>query len=409
MKILKVLKEKSGVSLVILIIITALVGITAVGVTAFLSQNLALSSVEEERARALYLAEMGVADSFWELKYSEKLYSPPSQAYGQIDLQTVNFGDGTSGTYTVPEPDDSIVSIGTYRGITRRIKVGIENTTTNYALLAASAQDLTFEQDCQVVGNCFVNGSVTVTTPTNIDTLKMTLYLPSGEDATYWRGGTFPFTTVDPAPTLPNLDLTYYVTLLNLAASRPPGNVTWNSDRILPDTVLINGNLTISNNRNITTAGGSSLVVVDGQVSMGNNVSIADSIQFIAQSQINCGVGTTVGSTTGRSGNLLFSRTNQIRLRNNVIVNGSLISNQAFRIDRWAVVNGFVYVGTTTNIIRDTAINGCLWGHSFTSQSINRSAGIIWNAGYIPSPLPPGVSSIGSSSISFVENSWKEL
>ena len=67
------LKKEKGISLLILIIIIALVGITAVGLTTFLSQNIALSLVEKDRARALYLAEMGVADSFWELKYSEKL------------------------------------------------------------------------------------------------------------------------------------------------------------------------------------------------------------------------------------------------------------------------------------------------------------------------------------------------
>lgn len=403
------LKGERGISLVILIIIITLVGITALGVTALLSQNLALSSAEDDRARALNLAEMGVADSFWELKYSQKLYGLPSQPYGQIDPQTVSFGDGTSGSYAVSQPTDSIVSTGTYKGITRRIKVGIENTIANYALFAASALDLTFARDCQLIGNCFVNGNVTVTTPTNIDTLQMTLYLPSGKRATYAGGRAFPSTTINPVPTLPNLDITYYVNLLNLANSKPPGNVTWSSNRVLPDTVWINGNLTISNNRIITTDGGPSLVVVDGQITGGTNVNIADSIQFIAQSQIYFNTGTTVGSTVGRSGNLLFSRTNQVRLGSNSLVNGSVISNQAFEIDRYAVVNGFVYVGTTSNIIRDTAINGCLWGYSFTSQTINRAASIIWNASYIPSHLPPGVSNIGSSSVSFVQNSWKEL
>ncbi len=409
MKNLKALKEKRGVSLLILIIIIALVGITAVGVTTFLSQNIALSSVEKDRARALYLAEMGVADSFWELKYSGKLYGLPSQPYGQIDAQTVNFGNGTSGTYVVPEPDDSIVSSGTYKGITRQVKVGIENLATSYAFFAASSNDFTFAKNCQVVGNCFINGSVEVKTPTNIDTLQMTLYLPSGETATYSGGASFPFTTKDPTPTLPDLDLTHYNNLLSLAASQPSGDSTWNSDRVLPDTILIDGDLTIKKNKNITTAGSSSLVAVNGTITIGKNVNIADSIQFIAKWGIYCAANITVGSTTGRSGNILFTKRDNLKLGNNNTVNGSVLSNKALQINQGSEVNGFVYAGTQSTVAKNVTINGSFWGHRFTDDKIKQGSSIIWNSGYIPSPLPPGVSSIESSSISFVQNSWQEL
>jgi len=365
--------------------------------------------MEKDRARALYLTEMGVADSFWELKYSEKLYGAPSQPYGQIDAQTVDFGDGTSGTYTVPEPYDSIVSTGTYKGITRQVKVGIENLAINYALFAASSNDFTFSKNCQVVGSCFVNGSVTVKTPTNIDTTQMTLYLPCGETAAYQGGGAFPFTTVDSAPTLADLDLTYYDNLLGLAASQPSGDSTWNSDRVLPDTVLINGDLTIKKNKSITTAGGSSLVAVNGTITIGKNVNIADSVQFIAKWGIYCAANITVGSTTGRSGNILFTKRDNLKLGNNNTVNGSVLSNKVLQINQGSEVNGFVYAGTQSTIGKNATINGCFWGHSFTDDKIKQGSGIIWNSGYIPSPLPPGVSSIGSFSISFVQNSWQEL
>jgi len=394
---------------VILTLMIVLVGITAVGVTAFLLQNIALSSMEKDRARALYLAEMGVADSFWELKYSEKLYGAPSQPYGQIDAQTVSFGDGTSGTYTVPEPDDSIVSTGIYKGIVRRVKVGIGNFAINYTFFAASSNDFTFSKNCQVVGSCFVNGSVEVKTPTNIDTLQMTLYLPCGETAAYQGGGAFPFTAVDPAPTLADLDLTYYDNLLNLAASQPSGDSTWNSDRVLPDTVLIDGDLTIKKNKSITTASSSSLVAVNGTITIEKNVNIADSIQFIAKWGIYCAANITVGSTTGRSGNLLFTKRDTLNLGNNNTVNGSVLSNEALQINQGSEVNGFVYAGTESTIGKNATVNGCFWGHSFTDDKINQGSSIIWNSGYIPSPLPPGVSTIGSFSISFVQNSWQEL
>jgi len=409
MRTFEVFTAEKGITLVLLIIIVILVGISAVGLVAFLSQNIALSAAEKDRARALYLAEMGVADSFWELKYSEKLYGSPSQPYGQIDLQTVNFGDGTSGTYSVPEPDDSIVSTGTYRGITRQVKVGIDYDVTNYAFFAASASDFTFDKNCQVTGNCFINGSVTVKTPTNMDTLQMTLYLPTGESATYSGGSPFPYTTVDPAPTLSDLDLTYYDDLLNLAASQPAGDSTWSSDRSLPDTVLINGDLEIKKNKNITTAGDSTLVVVNGSITVGKNVDIGDNVRFIAQSDIDFNQGITVGTTTGRSGNLLFVKQGELKLGKNNTINGSVISNQKLKVKQGTEVNGFVYAGTETNMERNATINGCLWGHSFKNQKIQLGSSILWNSGYIPASLPPGVSSIGSSSVSFVQNSWREL
>ena len=65
------IKNQQGISLLVLIIMIVLVGIIALGITAFLIQNIALSLIEKDRARALYLAEAGLSDSFWELKIKE--------------------------------------------------------------------------------------------------------------------------------------------------------------------------------------------------------------------------------------------------------------------------------------------------------------------------------------------------
>lgn len=409
MTYLGALEGEEGISLVILTIMIVLIGITAVGVVVFLGQNIALSSMERDRTRALCLAEMGMADSFWELRYSEKLYGAPSQPYGEIDAQTVSFGDGTSGTYAVSEPDDSIVSTGVYNGITRQVKVGIENLTDIYAFFAASPGDFTFNKNCQVVGNCFVNGSVTVRTPTNIDTLEITLYLPPGETATYQGGGAFPFTTVDPAPSLSGLNLTYYDSLLSSAASQPSGDSVWSSDRVLPDVVLIDGDLNMRKNISISTAGSFSLVVANGQITIGKNVNIADSIQFIAKLGVNCNANVRVGSTTGRSGNSLFTRSGLLKLGKNNVVNGSLLSNKAVQINQGSEMNGLVYGGTESTVQKNVTISGCFWGHGFSNDRINDGCRVIWKPEYVPSPLPPGVSGMGSSSISFVQNSWREL
>jgi acetyltransferase-like isoleucine patch superfamily enzyme len=406
------LKNQEGISLIILLIMVVFVGIMMVGIQAFLGENMRLSVAESQRARVLYLAEAGMSDSYWELKYSQKLYGLSSQPYGQIDQQTVDFGDGTSGTYSVPAPTDSVVATGAYKGISRRLKVGITNVTTRYSFFAASNNNFTFPRSAYVSGNVYVNGNVTVTTPTNIDTNQMDLYLPSGKSATYSGGVSFPYTTINPAPTLSTLNTVHYDSLLTRAATFPSGNQTWGNTTV-PETVWVHGNLTIQANRTISTAGSYSVIVVTGSVSTGQSVNFANNIQIIANSTITLGTSNGVGTTTGLSGNLLFIKTSQISIGQTNTINGSIVSNNNLVILSSAVLNGFIYVknnsdirGTVTSAV---TINGCIWGNSYTSNTMGKGVRINWNSGYIPSTLPPGVSSIDTRVFSLVSNSWKEL
>jgi hypothetical protein len=402
------LKKQKGISLVILIIMVVFVGIMVAGIHAFLAENIRLSDVEKQRARALYLAEMGISDSFWELKYSEKLYGLPSQPYGQIDQQTVNFFDGSSGTYEVPEPTDSILSTGVYQDITRILKVGIGYSTSHYTFFAGSVNDFTFAKNSEVTGSVFLNSSLTVTTPTNIDTCQMTLYLPSGETAQYSSGNPFPYTTLNDPPSFPGLDTSYYDSLLNQCSTMPIGDSTWN-DRSLPDTVWINGNLTINMNKTISASGSSSIVVVTGSVIINKNVRFGDSIQLITQNGITCDKNIRVGTTTGQSGNLFFTKTNSIEIGQNNIFNGSLVSNNNLTVQQQATLNGFVYVKNSANIKMNLTTNGCFWGYTFAGNTTNDNFSVIWNSNYIPDPLPPGVGSVGSTILELVQNSWREL
>lgn len=401
-------KKQKGISLILLMMMVVFVGIMVVGIQAFLAENIRLSSVEKDRARALYLAEAGLSDSYWELKYSEKLYGLPSQPYGQIDEQTVNFYDGTSGTYSVPEPSDSIVSTGTYKDVVRRLKVGINYTSIRYCFFSGSTNDFTFPRNVAVVGSVFVNGSVTVTTPTNIDTNQMKLYLPPGESANYSGGGDFPYTTIDPAPSLPDLNTSYYDNLLSIAATYPAGDSNW-GNRSLPETVWINGNLTVQQNKTISISGSYSIVVVTGGVNAGRNVKFSDDIEIIANNGITLGQNNEVGTTTGLSGNILFTKSSEITLGQGNTVNGSIVSNNNLEITKLSTINGFVYVKNSSDIKMDVTINGCIWGNNYTSNTVEQLVAINWNPNYIPSPLPEGVSDIESTIFALVSNSWREL
>jgi hypothetical protein len=359
----------------------------------------------------LYLAEMGISDSFWELKYSEKLYGPPAQPYGQIDQQTVNFFGGTSGTYEVPEPTDSIVSTGIYGDITRILKVGINySTSSQYVFFAGGLNDFTFDRNTELVGDAFVNGSVTVTTPSDIDTSQMTLYLPSGESASYSSGGGFPYTTINPAPTLPDLSTSYYDNLISLAQSQPPGNLWVWFDVAIGDTVLINGDVVLAWNVDVTTTGTSSLMVVTGNLYAFWNVTFSDSIQLIVNGVVSFNQNCSIGTTTGGSGNLLYSNSQYVSLGQGNTVNGAIVSNNNLVINRSCTINGLIYVKNQASVDRNTSINGCIWSNNFASNRTGRNLILNWNPDYLPSPLPPGVSQPGSAgTFTLVQNSWKEL
>ena len=402
------LKKQKGISLVILIIMVVFVGIMVAGIHAFLAENIRLSDVEKQRARALYLAEMGISDSFWELKYLEKLYGLPTQPYGQIDRQTVNFYDGSSGTYEVSEPTDSIVSTGVYQDITRILKVGIGYSTTHYTFFTGSANDFIFAKNSKVTGDVFVNGSVTVVTPTQIDTNQMALYLPSGESAEYDNHDPFPYTTLNEPPSFPGLNTSYYDNLISQCSNMLPGDSIWD-DRSLPDTVCINGNLTINKNKTISTAGSSSIVVITGSVTINMNVQLTDSIQLISQNGITCDKNITVGTTTGQSGNLFFSKTSSVEIGQSNVFNGSVVSNNNLTLQQQAIINGFVYAKNNIDIKIQLTTNGCFWGYAFAGNTTEDKFKTIWNASYIPDPLPPGVENIGSITLELVQNSWREL
>jgi hypothetical protein len=413
--VLGTIKNQQGISLLVLVIMVVLVGIAAVGITAFLIQSIALSLSEKDRARSLYLAEAGLADSFWELLNSRKLYGPPSQPFGQIDQQTINFFDGTNGAYLVPQPNDSIVSTGTYNSIVRKVRVKLSLSPKDYVLFSGEKGDFRFAQRCQVEGNVFVNGNVRVRLPSNIDTTKMKLYLPKGNSAQYENGRYFPYISLEPPPFLPALDTYYYDSLLVFAQKFPRRDTTWNGSIFLPGSAyFINGNLTIRSRASISCAGSSCTIVVTGRIRMIGNqlILVGNNIRFISGEEISLqGNNITVGLTTGRSGNLLYSN-KVITIYNTNLINGSVVSPQIVSIGDRAIVNGFIYAGNTAQVGQQVSLNGAIWAGNFSDEITVGTTGsrvnFIWRGDYLPSPLPRGIAEV-KPNVKLLANSWKEI
>ena len=412
-------KNQNGISLLMLTILIVLVGIIAIGITVFLIQNLALSLTEKDRARALYLTEAGLADSFWELKNNEKLYGLSDQPFGQIDQQSVVLFDGTTGTYEVNKPTDSIVSIGAYKGIVRKVRAKIILVPKDYVLFSGEKRDFRFARSCQVEGNVFVNGNVTVGRPSNIDTTKMKLYLPKGNTAEYESGSGFPYISLESPPTLPPLNSYYYDSLLGVAGMQQPRDILWQQSQLLdPGVIFINGNLTIRvNNAPISISSlGATIVVVTGKVTMiskkNRSILIGDNAEFVAKGEIELQTSEIkIGLSTGRSGNLLYSNS-MVVINDKNLINGGVVSPEMLTIGNQATVNGFIYAGNIAQVRRRVIINGAVWAGNFSDGTILGTTGnrvdFIWRGDYIPSPLPRGIAEI-QPSVELVANSWKEI
>ncbi|MCD6379340.1 hypothetical protein J7M07_02690, partial [bacterium] len=199
--------DENGIALISLIILIALFGLLAAGVVGMLVQDSASHVVELNRARAFYLAEAGLNDSFWEIKYEEKLYGPPSEAYGVISERDVSFEGGITGTYRAVDSTGVIESSGSAGGVERDLRQSYNSAGKSYVLYRyGAAGPLNVLMHAQITGNVFNNGSVVVNNPASIDSNSVDLYLPSGESANYSGGQFFPFETISPIPDQPILN-----------------------------------------------------------------------------------------------------------------------------------------------------------------------------------------------------------
>ncbi len=407
---LVVLKRRDGVALVTLVTLIVLFGFLAVAVGTLLNQNSASTVVEISSLRALYLAEAGLNDSFWELKYGSKLYGQMSIPPGRIEPRDISFPDGSSGSYHVPEPVTEIVATGLSGGVTRRVRVAIISNTLDFALYSEDSRDVTFKRDVEVTGDVFINGNLTVDTPTDIDTNSVTVHLEEGNEAHYSNGSIFPYVTMSAPPNPPSLNTAWYDSLLIEASSLPYSDEFWGNHTV-QDTTLINGSLIVANKATIGRSGGPAVVVVTGAVLLGNKVNVEDSISFIAGSGIAMVNRVVIGETIGASGNICFTKSGIIAVALQCVVNGSVISNGDVSVMRTSEVNGLVYaVNSYQQIIRGGVVRGALWVGRFSSDDLIRRSKIIYSPQYLPSVMPPGVTPpAGTVSIARAANSWREV
>ncbi|MCD6380012.1 hypothetical protein J7M07_06180, partial [bacterium] len=259
-------------------------------------------------------------------------------------------------------------------------------------------------------GNVFNNGSVVVNNPASIDSNSVDSCLPSGESANYSGGQLFPYETISPIPDQPILNTSFYDSLITKAASAAHADITWGTMQ-LTDTIYINGNLVIKKNNNITTSGTTSLVAVNGSVAVGQGVSISNGITIIARLGINISSpNVAIGVTTGRSGNLLFSRDGVIDIGQNALVNGVVLANFRCVVRKKSKVCGLVFAGNRVTVNEQSEISGVLWTNEILNGNIGKQAKIFEYQQYLPQELPRGVScNWNTSPVKFTDNGFREI
>ncbi len=415
--------NNKGVALITLVLAIVIFGTLALAVQKLVSQNAESGVVDTDMARALYLAEAGICDAFWEMKHSEKLYGGPTQPLGTISARTVAFESGIQGVYQAVGDSGLIIASGVINGISRRLMQRIDpQQDAGYAVFVGHGDGLSLKNSDEVTGRVFVNGDVVANNSANIDTNSVEFYLPYGCSASFSGGKLLPYTIVDPVPDPPSLDTSWFESFILQAASCAGGDESW-GDREIEGTVLINGDLEITEGSEITNIDANSIIVVYGSVTVRGGSTIADSIAMIAKGDIELSSmsghghghgnmhGITVGSTTGRSGNILFAKEGELILGKNSTVNGVLISCRDLVTGLDVNINGLVLTVGETSLKNGTVIRGAVWTGYFDNDSLDPDVKLYGDSELLPCPLPQGITnswSAGAGEIS-MSGRWREI
>jgi len=417
--------NEKGIALVSLIILITVFGALGVAAVRYLSQSTAGGIVELNRARAFYLAEAGVNDAFWELKYSEKLYGTSGDDYGLIDTRTVSFEGGLTGGYRASEDDNEILSRGMSGGTARELIQRVAVGGVNYSLYRYdSGGDFTIETGTEITGNVFTRSSVIVSTLSALDSSSVSFFLREGESVNYQGGGPFPAEILADEPEPPVLDVSWYDSLITEASSAPGGSPgqgaggggaggppggsseRWGS-RNLGEVELLNGDLRINTHSDISTVHDSSLVVVNGSVVIMPWAEIGDNIKIIAADGIRVSPNSRVGITEGRSGNLLYAGNGSIEIRDNSEVNGTILANSGCEV-RKSEINGLVWADLI-DIGNGVEIRGALWTNSITGNDLEEDSKVLDFREYLPAGMPIGLNVTWDvSTLERAENGWRE-
>lgn len=402
--------RRSGFILLVTLLMMGALSAMAGAFSILLSADMRNLAIQTNDAKAIWLAEAGIADAVKRLKNSEIVLNDG----GHVALNSVSLGDGTYAVALSRKGNDIVInSEGAVRGQLRQLEVvftaknhlpyafqyAVFGNNPNGATLSIGSNN---NAAVQISGDLFYNptpGVDTVNVTNKSSVVNGLVYADkvTGKGA-YRQAETDP----DPIPIYPSFDMTYYDKAIAVADGSIIGNLNLNgSSRLnLAGRTLYYRIVTISDNATVI---GPGTVVATQPVTIRDNANIGFGVHVIAKSDI------TIRDFASASGEGSFFTRSAITLRDDVEVFSSLLApkeNGKITIQNNAVLTGMIY-GDTVNLKNNVVINGSVVGNRYSSNQISDNAHVNFDSSYLPEASPIGMT--GLSSLTQKADSWKEL
>ncbi len=349
------------------------------------------AGIDLEYTKALYIAEAGMNKAIW------YLVTPAGQGGRGGSYRTGGMVESYSdGKYTLSildgeGPNDIVItSTGevkeTKRAVQVTIRVSEYPAAFDYAIFNNGGLQL--KGAVSISGDIFTNGNAVIENPAVVSGEVFTSPGSSvSGNGTYTVGG-----VLDPPPTMPFLNTTYYDNELNIAKSQALGDITYDNYDLGGQTIYVNGNVTL--NGEIT---GSGKIIATGNITLNGNT-ISGNTSLVAGNDIIIN-----GTAIVQNDSLIYSA-NQTTISGNARIDGSIMASKAV-ISGTPTIIGLVYSWEVGIDVKGTVnLYGSLVNPA--SEIYTGNISVVYNKDYLPQTVPYGLTGGG---FRIVPGSWKEL
>ncbi len=265
--------------LVLVVALTAIVG----GLTLMTTTGVKSMGQSEVEEKALCIAEAGLHKAIW------NLITPPDEGGMGMDWRTEGVTEEfAGGSYTIIVQDGPegvmISSVSNFKGGDRTLQIlGNEDLADDFAGYSLySAADFGIDTLCEVSGNIFADGNVTI--PTGSRVVDGVLVVTEGHTIT--GGGEF--IEGDPAiiPGNPRVDPIYYNNQIAVAEAGGPsvvqGYQTYTDLDLNGLSLYVNGGVSLNGN-----ISGGGEIIAAGEINIAGTAVIGEKIRLIAKGEVN--------------------------------------------------------------------------------------------------------------------------
>ncbi len=368
--------------LVLVVALTAIVG----SVTIVTTTSMGNMGRKIQERKALCIAEAGLNKAIW------YLITPPGEGGMGMDWRTAGMAEEFGGGgYTIIVEDGPggegvvISSVSGFGGKDLGLQIhGSEDFADNLAGYSLySGADFIMGSPCEISGNVFADGNVTV--PTGSRIVDGVVAVTGGHVVS--GGGEYILGDCACVPEAPSLDTTYYLNRIAVAEAGGPNVVQGNKFYMdlnlngLP--LYVNGTVTLAGD--ITGAGE---IVATGDIIVNPNATIGEKIKLIAKSDLNVKT-TGVNCPVIEKDVVLFAKNNvatQTDFANQDAI--FILGSKNISIGNRNRISGMIY-GGTIYVGNNTTIQGILiCKSSGAPNTLDDSSSIIYKKH--EQCIPPG-------------------